>query len=570
MSFAELGISFDAYGIGTAILRHKLRVPENQRAYAWRKEHVTQLFEDLSAAFRNPKAPYFLGTIVFTGKSDGRLNVTDGQQRLATVSILIAAIRDFLYPREEQGRKTALKYTNDYLLQYDEFENQDIPKFVLGIDDNDFFLKQILSLPDSAMRGQRKDRLASSNERLSDAQLIAQEHISKVVSSLPSTERIRVLLDWVTFIQNRVVVIVITAPEDVDAYKMFETLNDRGLKASQIDILKNFLFSEGKRRQKEIQPRWSSMIAKIEEYNDELILDYVRHFWISKEGPTKASELAQQFKEKISGEHAAIETVMDLDDTSGDYIALLQALDHPRLNFIGPDARATIYTITGLLGIEQIRPLMLAVLKSFSIDEAKAAYKKFVAWSVRYLIVGGGGGGLLDKHYGSLAQAVTKREILTAKGLSDRMSRNIPNDAVFQRAFESASVTKGTLSRYYLRSIEKFRNGDDKAYIGDFERAESKINLEHIMPESASKTWGIAQELVQAHYKRIGNMCLLIPKQNAALGNKLYAEKVDTYRNSTFTTTQDVVTFSDTEWGIAQIDKRQASLAELAPKIWKL
>ena len=82
MSFAEIGISFDAYGIGTAILRHKLRVPENQRAYAWKKEHVLQLFEDLPAAFRKPKAPYFLGTIVLTGSGINRLDVTDGQQRL--------------------------------------------------------------------------------------------------------------------------------------------------------------------------------------------------------------------------------------------------------------------------------------------------------------------------------------------------------------------------------------------------------------------------------------------------------------------------------------------------------
>ncbi len=111
MSFADLGMAFDAYGIGTVLLRNKLRVPENQRPYAWREEHVQQLFEDLAAAFRTPKAPYFLGTIVLTGKGDDQFDVTDGQQRLATTSILIAAIRDFLEPRGEQGRKTAAKYT---------------------------------------------------------------------------------------------------------------------------------------------------------------------------------------------------------------------------------------------------------------------------------------------------------------------------------------------------------------------------------------------------------------------------------------------------------------------------
>src|SRR5579864_1507664 len=569
MSFADLGISFDAYGIGTAILRHKLRVPENQRAYAWRKEHVLQLFEDLTAAFRKPKSPYFLGTIVLTGNDADRLDVTDGQQRLATVSILIAAIRDYLYPRGEQGIKTAQKYTSDYLLQYDEFENEDVPKFILGIDDNDFFVQQNLSLPDSPLR-KSGGKLAKSNERLAEAQNIAKEHVGKIISALPEKDRIGVLLDWISFLQSRVVVIVITAPEDVDAYKMFETLNDRGLKASQIDILKNYLFSEAKGKKKEIQPRWSAMVSKIEDYDDDLLLDYVRHFWISKKGHTKASDLADGFKKNITGEKQAADIVAELENTASDYVALLQALDHPGLAALGADTRAAIYTITGLFGIEQIRPLMLAVLKNFSTTEARLAYVKFVSWSVRYLVVGGAGGGTLEKNYGELAFAVTGGSFQTAKQLADKMNGVVPNDIEFQRAFETNTVSKSVLARYYLRSMEKITNGEDHPYLGEFERAESKINLEHIMPETASQAWGVPQELVDANYKRLGILCLLIPKANVKIGNSKYPEKVPIYKDSTFTTTQQVADYSIKEWGVEQIDKRQSALAKLAPKIWKL
>ena len=199
MSFADLGMAFDAYGIGTVLLRNKLRVPENQRPYAWREEHVQQLFEDLAAAFRTPKAPYFLGTIVLTGKGDDQFDVTDGQQRLATTSILIAAIRDFLEPRGEQGRKTAAKYTSDYLLQYDEFSNQDVPKFILGVDDNEFFLEYILSQGTKSARLKKSAAVRKSHERLSEAQIIASKFIKQTVATLSEKDGTSTLLEWVDF-----------------------------------------------------------------------------------------------------------------------------------------------------------------------------------------------------------------------------------------------------------------------------------------------------------------------------------------------------------------------------------
>ena len=63
-------------------------VPPNQRSYAWEAPHVQTLLEDLSGTISADGAPYFLGTVVLTQGADGRLEVADGQQRLATTSIL--------------------------------------------------------------------------------------------------------------------------------------------------------------------------------------------------------------------------------------------------------------------------------------------------------------------------------------------------------------------------------------------------------------------------------------------------------------------------------------------------
>ena len=240
------------------------------------------------------------------------------------------------------------------------------------------------------------------------------------------------------------IIIIITTTEEIDAYKMFETLNDRGLKASQTDILKNFLFSEGKKRLDDIKPRWSSMVAKIESYDEDLLIDYVRHYWISKAGPTRASELAKKFKAAVSGEHHAVETIISLDNSATDYVALLQPLEHPRFAALGQDTRMCVHTVTNVLGIEQIRPLMLAVLENFPIPEARLAFAKFAAWSVRFLIFGSGGGGVLDRHYGLRAHEITSEDgFRTAKELSRRMVSVVPNDREFQAAFRARNRYKG-------------------------------------------------------------------------------------------------------------------------------
>lgn len=569
MSFGDLGVEFDALGIGTVLLRNRLRVPENQRAYAWRKEHVQQLFEDLSAAFQSAPSPYFLGTIVLTGTKDNRLEVADGQQRLATTSIFIAAIRDYLQQKGTNGKRSAQKYTSDYLIEYDEFQNDSVPKLILGGDDNEFFLRAILADPESLDRSAPTAVTTSrSNERLEDAATEAKEFVESIVSIYSEAEGIKQLFNWMKFLQERVVLIIIKTPREIDAYKMFETLNDRGLKASQTDILKNFLFSEGKGRIQELSPKWSSMVGKVEGYDEDLLIGYIRHFWISKNGPTRAPDLAEKFKSKISGERESVTTVLALDESANDYLALLQPLENPRFSAFSKEARACIHTVTTLLGIEQVRPLMLAVLQNFSVEEATHAFSKFVGWSVRFLVAGGGGGGVLDRHYGLRAQEISTGSVTTASQLSARMQQYVPNDIQFMNAFERHTVTKHTLARYYLRCLDNAKHPNSHPFIGDFERPQSTVNLEHIMPETAAKAWDLPQETVNSYLKRIGNMCLLPHKKNEQLANSPFEVKRVEYAKSSFLITQEVSDYE--QWGPSDIESRQAKLAKMAPKIWSV
>src|SRR6478609_3643767 len=84
-------------GIGHLLADRYIVVPPYQRAYSWTDEQIEELLRDLSDAIREKDAEYFLGTVVLTKIQAGQHAVIDGQQRLATISILICAIRNYFY-----------------------------------------------------------------------------------------------------------------------------------------------------------------------------------------------------------------------------------------------------------------------------------------------------------------------------------------------------------------------------------------------------------------------------------------------------------------------------------------
>ena len=89
----ESKIDFRVEGIGNFIKANKFCVPNFQRPYSWESEkHTIDLFTDIENNMS--ESEYFLGTIVLTKKQDNLLEIVDGQQRLTTILLFMAAIRD--------------------------------------------------------------------------------------------------------------------------------------------------------------------------------------------------------------------------------------------------------------------------------------------------------------------------------------------------------------------------------------------------------------------------------------------------------------------------------------------
>lgn len=553
-------IDFDHVGIGALLRLGRLRVPPNQRSYKWKEEHVSDLFQDFAKAIDDED--YFLGTIVLTDTASPIPEVTDGQQRLATTTILLSAIRDAMMAA--RGRTRAVgQLESDFLMFSDYGTDEIIPRLTLNTDDAQYMIDSIIAPPEERSQPTLHG-LPESNKRLADAFRLANAHVESIIAPLRDSDRDSVLAKWIAFIQDRATVIAIKVPDATSAFRMFATLNDRGLRASQADVIKNYLFARSGSRLTEAAGRWSSMTGAIETVgDDDLVLLYLRHYWVTKHGPTKEEDLADEIEGDVRSAQGAMAMLRQLDDDAADYVALFNP-DHSKWNRYKSVIRSYVRTIYHDLKVEQIRPLLFAISRSFSPAEAVRAFQLCVDWSVRFLVAGGRGG-FLDRHYGLRAEAVGTGQINTADELADVMRPLVPNDTQFEEAFWKLTVSQSSLARYYLRTLDAVMSGDSEPqYVPNPET--EVVNLEHIMPKSPNDHWDIHPDVAAANVKRLGNMVLMQASSNVAVGNDAFDVKRAEYVDAVFPITKSVASFSN--WGPSEIDARQKELAAVAVKAW--
>ncbi|HEX5760820.1 MAG TPA: DUF262 domain-containing protein [Thermoanaerobaculia bacterium] len=567
---ARRKFDFDDMGIGELLRRGRLAVPPNQRSYAWHTRHVKDLLQDLHAAIQNDDEDYFLGTIVLITEERDTPQIADGQQRLATTTILLARIRDLLTQLKRD--QSARGIDGEYIRKID-YETEDLlPQLQLNIEDNDFYANQILA-PRGAAPAVSGNR--PSNRRLLNASDTIYSFLRSIIDPEREGDRATRLLAWVRYIKDNATVIVVEVPDDVGAFRMFETLNDRGLRASQADILKNYFFSKAGNRLSEAHRLWSGMADLVESLGEEeekdddegggRLVTYLRHYWILEHGPTKHKELAAAVKSEITGETKALRLLTDAHDAASDYVALWW-LGHPKWNTYRTAVKQHLATIQDHLRVEQIRPLLFAVARNFTPEETEKAFRLFVSWSVRFLIYGGRGG-LLDRHYSERARDVGTKQITKARELREKMEGVVPSDGEFQAAFATARVSKTYLARYYLRVLDKvMKNVAQPEFVANEDVA--AINLEHVLPLTPNSHWSVNPEEAAAADKMLGNMVLLKADRNRDLGNSSFGAKKQAYADSGYMITNEVAKYN--KWTIEEIRQRQAGMAKLATEAWPL
>ncbi|MDY6839481.1 MAG: DUF262 domain-containing HNH endonuclease family protein [Thermodesulfobacteriota bacterium] len=553
-------IRIELKGIGRILFNRNLCVPLYQRSYAWEESHVLDLFNDIQGAMAAGEHEYFIGTIVTTKNRTDRPEIADGQQRLATATILLAAIRDCFHDNGDHDRAETI--TSDLLHKKELKTLELIPKLKLNDGDHDFFVKRILLNPNNPDRDQSPAKL--SHIRIEKAAELAKQHVLNLASMPDSTER---LTDLVSYLTDSVVVIWVKVPDDTNAFTIFETLNDRGLSLAISDLLKNFLFGLSCSRLPEVQRSWTSMVSALESIEDErIVVTFIRHFWSSKHGLVREKELYNSIKRKISSTTAAVSFARDLERNAQLYAAILNTKDG-LWNKYGMTCQRHMEVIN-LLRMAQIRPLILAVLDKFAVKEVRTTIRNMVSWSVRFLVHGGVGGGTLENHYSQAAKEVRAGKLKTGTSLFKRLKPIVPTNAQFRSSFMTATVSKAYLARYYLRALEQRHIGEKEPELIPNDDS-GVVNLEHVLPQNPSNAWNHLSPDDQAVLVRtLGNLALLKNRINVRAGNDSFSYKKAFYAKSKFELTNMIAT--ERTWNQETIQKRQSELAKLAVKAWPL
>ena len=552
-------------GIGHLLADRYIMVPPYQRAYSWTDEQIGELLRDLSDAMREKEAEYFLGTVVLTKHQAGQHAVIDGQQRLATISILICAIRNHFYAIGDAERADELH--RDYLAKKELRGLSETPHLTLMASDNGFYESHILPKPSpTATVTRSKKSIPASNARLETALRLCAEHISTLAKT--THKPAVVLLDLIDYLNDKAKVIVVEVNDEAAAYTIFEVLNDRGLELSVSDLLKNFIFRMAGDKVGEAQAHWSRMVGILEGSGSEekAIKTFIRHVWASRHGVTREKDLYDKIRQHVTGKQRAVSFVKELSDLALVYVALDNPSDELWKEY-GPSVREAVEALQ-LLKATQIRPLLLAIVTHFEAKEVRKALPMLVCWTVRFMVVGKLGSGPLESGYAERAREVSSRKISTATELFEASKSFLASDDEFEQGFAVVRSSAQYLARFYLRVLEKQSSnatGDELIVNPNFDA----VNLEHVMPQTRAPHWeGISVEQHQGYVKRLGNLALLDRVLNEKSGNLPFADKAKILGGSKISTTREIS--MATNWDARAIDERQKQMAKLAVKAWPL
>lgn len=555
-------------GIAELLATKKHSVPTYQRPYSWIDDQTTLRYQvvdfwnDLAKA-KSSADEYFLGTVVESrqgASAPDRLSIVDGQQRLATTAILLAAIRDTYLAGGDKERAETIQ--GQYLAKKDLMTNTVVSQLQLNGEDDPFFYDYIITgtLKTPATRESHR-AIKAAYEKL-------RGYIGEVKTDA-GPKWAESLAEWAEFLAANARIIRVTVETEAEAFVIFETLNDRGADLTISDLLKILLFSKAGARIDTVRDSWVRTMGglNVAAEGGQIFNDFLRTYWSSKHGPTRERELHARIRDTVSTEQDAVDLVLELETASSVYHALL----NPSSLFwkgYPVDVRKNLGLLADL-NLVQNRPMLLAAASRLPKNRFGELLRKLVSWSVRGLIVGGIGGGTAEGAYCGAATKIWDKALKTVADIKGDLGAILFSDREFESSFTTARISNGKIARYLLYALERANSSVAQPELVPNEDV-SEVTLEHVLPQNPTAAdWPqFSEEEVRAYRYRVGNQALLKGADNSKLGNTSFAVKAPVLKASQLALTKSVG--SEAQWTAAEIEKRQAALAKLAVKAWKL
>jgi uncharacterized protein with ParB-like and HNH nuclease domain len=558
--------------------KEKYKIPRYQRPYSWTVDEVSDLWNDLKE-----EESVFLGSFVFNYErydEEGFVEVIDGQQRLITLTILMALLRDFY---KELGESRKSNKTQEIIAHTHPVTLKEDYRLKCGDTLNKFFNENI--------QNENSDILATNPKRKEEKTIKENYKFlkEKIKDELKSFSDQSKKIQYIDGLKQRIFdfkIIWIKIENDEDAYSIFETVNARGADLTAADLLKNYLFGKLPKKEDGIdiaKETWLNIENNVEGAKGPLnVSKFIRYFWLSKYSFVSEKKLYKEIKRTISDPSGFLTDVFDASEyyykITSDSAGINDWVDEFDDR---KKAQRIIETLSGLrvMGITQCYSLLFCLLLNKArIDfDFSDTFKTIEKYHFAYSAICKLPGNTVERLYFN-----TSKEIHEALKITDEQKRT----KNIQRALSNFKNNLEYPDRGFF--IEKFMEVEYKNYplviyiFSNIERALgkveektinfTKVNIEHVLPQDPT-LWKLKKEQVNDYVNKLGNLTLIAKKINGPMGNKELKEKVKLFKDSDLNINKDLLLkFEDLkyEWGEKEISNRQRELAEYAyDVVWK-
>ncbi|MEO6112520.1 MAG: DUF262 domain-containing protein [Nitrospiraceae bacterium] len=480
----------------------------------------------------------------------------DGQQRLATAIVALAAMRDLARSLDKPPYTKGADFARD--IQREILEKDTEPSsysLTLSELDEPFFLKAIKSdppaVPSTKLRSHTHIHYAYT---LSKTKL---EEVTKGMSIDKTLKRVKSLRDALT---KGITLIAIQVQNEEDAYNIFETLNDRGLRLSVPDLVLNLLMRrapDATARQL-VRQHWNTLMRQMGRRD---VSRFLRHMWVSMYGDLKAEGLYSAIKKNL--EQKMLTSVDFAEQCADECEAYVELLD---VNVsLSPQALADLEGLVKYLGFASAPPLLLAGYRCLNASDFAKLLAALVTAYVRYGLIGNQNPTDLESACFEAARAIRARsesnetsakQLQAAKAILKRL---VVSDTIVEDAAADLILERSQAVWLMTRLANKLQSATKEVGM-------DRANLEHVFPQNAGAAWPNRADLEPLIW-HIGNLSILGNRINRKAQNKSFADKCSLhYSKSEIKMTKDLLSYS--QWDEKAIKRRAKTLAKQITQLW--
>ncbi|MER7418330.1 DUF262 domain-containing protein [Micromonospora peucetia] len=537
-------------------------VPLYQRTYSWSKIQLGRIWDDVRKLAEdrvdNPTATHFIGSLVLAPSPTigpvgvAEFLVVDGQQRLTTLSILLCAIRD--HRAEHEDPKHRARLDHQYLTN--PFEEKRWQKLVPTQHDRDAYVACLKS----TVKARATDAVSVAYQFFTDA-LAADDpdnplDIARIESAVITGLRL----------------VAVTAQPGDNVYRIFESLNNTGLKLTQADLLRNYLFMRLPNQGPTVYDfLWRPLQEQLASAELELL------FWLDlvhRDSRVKQTDIYSVQQARL--ERLRLESEIEAEVRRFARLgALLRVILHPEEEK-DPGVRQRLERLSAW-GTTTVYPLALHLLDrrengTATSEQVARAMLYVESFFVRRLLIG--------------RSTMNINRILLS--VVTEMSKALPVDEAVRAYLSTGRKHYATDAavRAAVRSIPFYLHGRapqrslvlrwlEESYDSKEPVSLEKATIEHVLPQTLTAEWRqmIAadlepdedlDEMYEALLHTLGNLTLT--GYNPELGNKPFAAKRDELKKSGIRLSQEIT--DQHRWGRPEIHARADALADRIIREW--